>query len=57
MIYRLSEIAFYYHYHPAHRPSTSTGSRSKGGKSLSGKTRIRGADRLLMVEKVGRYHT
>ena len=53
MIYTLSEIAFYCHYHPAQPPSTSPGSRSKGGKGLSGKTRIRDADRLLMVEKGG----
>lgn len=55
MIYTLSEIAFYYHYYPAQRPSSSTGGRSKGGKTLSGKTRIRGTDRLVMVEKMGCY--
>ena len=31
MIYTLSENAFYYHYHPAQGPSTSTGGKSKGG--------------------------
>ena len=55
MIYTLGEIAFYYHYYPAQRLSSSTGGRSKDGKTLSGKTRIMGADRLVMVEKVECY--
>ena len=55
MTYMRGEIAFYYQYHSSQVPSTSIGGRLKGGKNLSGKPRIRGTDRLLMVEKVGGY--